>query len=308
MRSSRDVDARSDIWSLGCILYEAIGGQTAAHVAESDDRDHRACVLLRRANTPLAELRSERPARARRCGSQVLGEGPGAPLPQRRGARERALAVRERRYGVVARSDLARARGGRRCPVIVRPTSRARLAARLGGRRDGDERDRGELGIGRRGAPTPRARSRIVPIVIVAVVGRRRSARQAPTSRLRVKADHGDVTGRVRARAAPGDRDRATRSNAADRAAKHGRPAPRFPRPLRRRSRPRQRKPRRRGEPKSRNAKSPRRAGVSQPATRAARARDAHAAAHRSAARRRSTSQRPRRAETKKNPLQIDLK
>ncbi len=59
MNSSRDVDARSDIWALGIVLYQLVAGVTPFH---ADSIQALCARVLMGTPTPLAELRPDAPA------------------------------------------------------------------------------------------------------------------------------------------------------------------------------------------------------------------------------------------------------
>ena len=144
LRSSRDVDARSDIWALGVVMFQAL--------------DRRAAVLRRRrfvglctsiASDPPRALRRSR-ARERRADRAALSaEGAGGAVLVERGARAGAGAIRGSRGGVACDRGECRAVVGahdaRRCRGRIGAIAAAsRSAHDLRDRHRDRARDRGD--------------------------------------------------------------------------------------------------------------------------------------------------------------------
>ena len=156
----KEADARSDLWALGCVLYEMATGKRAF---EGESQASLIAAIMEREPPPLSQLAPHDAAGARPRGQRVPGQGPrrahrrrahdvklqlqwiaeggsqaGVPAPAaaRRRSRERlawSLASRPRRSRRGARRHAARARSSR---------ARARAHLRHGAARCGHVGDR----------------------------------------------------------------------------------------------------------------------------------------------------------------------
>ena len=89
MRASQDVDARTDIWALGVMLYELITGQ----VPFTGETLPEICIKIATEQPPpLRALRPDAPAGLEAV-LPMPREGPEPPLPKRRRVRAGARAV-----------------------------------------------------------------------------------------------------------------------------------------------------------------------------------------------------------------------
>ncbi|HMC21326.1 MAG TPA: serine/threonine-protein kinase, partial [Thermoanaerobaculia bacterium] len=115
----KPADARSDIFSLGCILYEAIGGRRAFHAASLIDTLHQ---IIHEEPLPLGDIAPNTPAEALRIVRKAMAKD-----PQRRyqSAEEVAIDLRDAANAVesVPRTSVAPLRA-------PRPDRRARKAQR----------------------------------------------------------------------------------------------------------------------------------------------------------------------------------
>jgi serine/threonine-protein kinase len=75
IRSSRDVDERTDIWAIGVILYELISGRVPFL---ADTVPALCAMVLEQAPTPLEELRPDCPPELRHVIARCLAKDPGA--------------------------------------------------------------------------------------------------------------------------------------------------------------------------------------------------------------------------------------
>ena len=85
--ASRELDGRSDLYAVGCVLYEMLAGQPPFIGATAQQ------LLARHAIDPVPPLRTVRGHGAGRGGAERdarAGQAAGRPLPHRRGVRRGA--------------------------------------------------------------------------------------------------------------------------------------------------------------------------------------------------------------------------
>ena len=128
MRSSRDVDARGDVWALGVVLFELLTGRSPF---EAETMPELCLKIVSEPPLSLAQLRPDLPADARRDRRAMPREGPKtsattAPRSWRRRSRLVRAASLERVLGGIHRSGVQR----RRAPLLSSPPRRPSPAFR----------------------------------------------------------------------------------------------------------------------------------------------------------------------------------